>query len=109
MQSHLKRLFSLLEPITSPADDMAPPTFHSYFFPDDLSSLQPVSVCFFLLVILTSLTQFLQGSLTLLQKPFCFAGYLVVGPRPILYALYVSIICVFLKVCRRLIVGCSVQ
>ncbi|KAG1891637.1 uncharacterized protein F5891DRAFT_1197617 [Suillus fuscotomentosus] len=52
---------------------MAAPIFHSYFFPDDLSSLQPVS-----------------GDLTLLQKPFCFTGYLAVGPQPVLYALYCS-------------------
>jgi hypothetical protein len=47
--------------------------------------------CVFLLVILTLLTQLLQGSLILLQRPFCFAGYLAVGPQPVLYALYVSI------------------
>ncbi|KAG1793344.1 uncharacterized protein HD556DRAFT_1443778 [Suillus plorans] len=52
---------------------MAAPIFHSYFFPDDLSSLQPVS-----------------GNLTLLQKPFCFTGYLAIGPQPVLYALYCS-------------------
>ncbi|KAG2032953.1 hypothetical protein BDR03DRAFT_1014806 [Suillus americanus] len=52
---------------------MTSPIFHSYFFPDHLSSLQPIS-----------------GSLTLLQKPFCFTGYLVIGPQPILYALYCS-------------------
>ncbi|KAG2091347.1 uncharacterized protein F5147DRAFT_780031 [Suillus discolor] len=52
---------------------MAAPIFHSYFFPDDLSSLQPVS-----------------GNLTVLQKPFCFTGYLAIGPQPVLYALYCS-------------------
>ncbi|KAG2342262.1 hypothetical protein BDR05DRAFT_948950 [Suillus weaverae] len=36
------------------------------------------------------LTQFLQGSLTLLQKPFFFVGYLAVGPQPVLYVLYCS-------------------
>ncbi|KAG1896775.1 uncharacterized protein F5891DRAFT_983197 [Suillus fuscotomentosus] len=59
----------------SSAGNMANPIFHSYFFPDDLSSLQPVS-----------------GSLTLLQKPFCFTGYLMVGHQPILYALYTCLI-----------------
>jgi hypothetical protein len=73
---------------------MAAPIFHSYFFPDDLSSLQPVSVCFLWLLISTLLTQSFQGDLTLLQKPFCFTGYLAVGPQPVLYALYVSIICI---------------
>ncbi|KAG0702399.1 hypothetical protein DFH29DRAFT_875171 [Suillus ampliporus] len=43
---------------------MASPTFHSYFFSDDLSVILPVS------------------------KPFCFTGYLAIGPHPILYALY---------------------
>lgn len=47
------------------------------------------------------LTQFLQGSLTLLQKPFDFVGYLAVGPHPVLYALYVSIPSEFLDASHR--------
>ncbi|KAG2139299.1 hypothetical protein DEU56DRAFT_755604 [Suillus clintonianus] len=38
------------------------------------------------------IANFQFGSLTLLQKPFCFVGYLAVGSRPILYALYCSAI-----------------
>ncbi|KAG2357923.1 hypothetical protein BDR07DRAFT_1379754 [Suillus spraguei] len=37
-------------------------------------------------------SNFYKGSLTLLNKPFDFTGYLVVGPQPVLYVLYCSAI-----------------